>query len=614
MTRQIAAVAAALAFVPSAANAVAIRSIDASTYPTIGVTVVTDQPVSRAPRLFEDGRRVAGVSAQNLGTAKSVVLAVDRSRSMRGPPVADAVSAARLFLAAKPAADRVAVVAFGADALELTRLAADARDADTALARLAVDRHEGTALYDGVGVAVRVLSSESEGGRIIVVLSDGRDNSSSSRLQPVIEEARRAHVLVYAIGIEASGFAPAALRRLAVQTGGRYFRAASSAELARIYGAVAAELRRTWRLEYATAARPGRRVDLRVVVPGQGSAPARLVLPGSATASGGGPNPAGTGWADLLLAFAVGSLVVLAARAVGAHRRASALRRRLRPEGSARTGEPQAGVRERVSARGAKLFDTTERLLGRRRQWLTLERLLNQADLALRVVELVYAMLASAIAFAFIALLVGLPLLLGVVVFFAGGFMPLVFLRAKARRRMRDFDEQLPDLLMTLASSLKAGHSFRQGIQTIVDEGRDPARKEFQRVLSEARLGRTLDDALADMAARLDSENFGFVVSAVTIQRRVGGSLAGIFDMVAESVRRRQLFGRRLKALTAQGRMSAYVLMGLPIVLALGLTAINPGYMAPLFGTGAGQMMLAGGAVLMLVGGLLLKRIAAFAG
>ena len=100
----------------------------------------------------------------------------------------------------------------------------------------------------------------------------------------------------------------------------------------------------------------------------------------------------------------------------------------------------------------------------------------------------------------------------------------------------------------------------------------------------------------------------------MTIQRRVGGSLAGILDMVAESVRRRQLFGRRLKALTAQGRMSAYVLMGLPIFLALGLTAINPTYMAPLFGTGAGHVMLLAGVVLMGIGAVVLKRIAAFAG
>ena len=107
---------------------------------------------------------------------------------------------------------------------------------------------------------------------------------------------------------------------------------------------------------------------------------------------------------------------------------------------------------------------------------------------------------------------------------------------------------------MTLAASLKAGHSFRQAIQAVVDEGQPPASKEFKRVLTETRLGRPMDDALADMAERLGSKNLSFVVTAVTIQRQVGGSLAGIFDMVADTVRQRQQFARKIRSLTAMGR------------------------------------------------------------
>ena len=123
-----------------------------------------------------------------------------------------------------------------------------------------------------------------------------------------------------------------------------------------------------------------------------------------------------------------------------------------------------------------------------------------------------------------------------------------------------------PDLLVTLAASLKAGHSFRQGIQAVVDEGQPPASKEFNRVLTETRLGRPMDDALADMAERIGSKNLSFVVTAVTIQRQVGGSLAGIFDMVADAVRNRQQFARKIRSLTAMGRVSAYVLVGDPVL------------------------------------------------
>ena len=129
---------------------------------------------------------------------------------------------------------------------------------------------------------------------------------------------------------------------------------------------------------------------------------------------------------------------------------------------------------------------------------------------------------------------------------------------------------ELPDLLITIAASLKAGHSFKQGLQAVVDEGHPPANKEFKRVLTEASLGRSMDDALADMSERLGSKNFEFAITAVTIQRQVGGSLATLFDMVADTVRQRQQFARKVRALTAMGRMSAYTLIGIPFFLAGG--------------------------------------------
>ena len=163
----------------------------------------------------------------------------------------------------------------------------------------------------------------------------------------------------------------------------------------------------------------------------------------------------------------------------------------------------------------------------------------------------------------------------------AGGALPIGFVWLKARSRLAALEDQLPDILTTLAASLKAGHSFRQGIQAVVDEGHEPASEEFKRVLTETSLGRPMDEALAEMAERIGSENLSFVVTSVTIQRQVGGSLAGIFDMVAETVRNRQQFARKIRSLTAAGKMSAYVLLGLPFFIAGALTLMNPDYMAP---------------------------------
>ena len=117
-----------------------------------------------------------------------------------------------------------------------------------------------------------------------------------------------------------------------------------------------------------------------------------------------------------------------------------------------------------------------------------------------------------------------------------------MFVSLKAKRRTNAFENLLPDLLITLAASLKAGHSFRQGIQSAVEEGQEPVSKELKRVLTETQLGRPMDQALAETADRVGSKNFSFVITAVTIQRQVGGSLANLFDMVADTVRQRQQF------------------------------------------------------------------------
>jgi len=201
---------------------------------------------------------------------------------------------------------------------------------------------------------------------------------------------------------------------------------------------------------------------------------------------------------------------------------------------------------------------------------------------------------------------------LGVMVI--GGAIPYLVVWMKMRRRLAAFENQLPDLLVTAAASLKAGHSFKQGLQAVVDEGQEPASGEFRRVLTETSLGRPMDEALLEMSERLGSPNFEFVITAVTIQRQVGGSLAQLFDMVADTVRQRQQFQRKVKSLTAMGRMSAYVLVGLPFFLTFFIMLINPEYMAPLFDTGVGNAMIAVGLVSIALGSLMLRKVVSFKG
>ena len=617
------ALAAVTAFFSLAgvANAgVDIRSVDAHGYPTMDLTVVTSRVAQRPPVVTENGVPLVGGEETNLGRAKSVVLAIDRSRSMAGQSIRDASAAADAFVRTKRRADSIGVVAFGSHALSLTGFSTSTIDADGALRTLSIDPVQGTALYDAVVLAANELATTSVPGRVIVLLTDGKDVSSRASLRSAIAAARAAGAAVYPIAIAGPEYDPAPLRALASATGGELFRANGSGSLAAVYEHVAAELSRTWRIAYLTTARPGDRLRYHIVVPGEGAASAAVAIPGRAGAGGASLLPqrfyaSMTG--TLVVAGIAGLLVLLGALAFSFTRRTVWVKERLEAH------VPPTRVRTRRASRSERfpfvqsLVRATERALGRARHLQAIGRLLAwrwRADMPLRPAEFLYVVIAAAFGGGLVvgfALRTPVGFLLG---FAVGGLVPVAFAMFKASRRLKAFEGQLPDLLITLAASLKAGHSFRQGIQTVVDEGQPPAADELKRVLTDTQLGRPMEDALAEMAQRLGSKNFEFVINAVTIQRQVGGSLAGLFDMVAETVRQRQQFARRIKSLTAMGRMSAYVLIGLPFFLAGAMTLINRSFMRPLWERHAGHVMLGAGLTMMCVGSLILKKIVSFRG
>ncbi len=194
---------------------------------------MTPKPTARAPRLTENGKRVNGLEAANLGRAKSVVLAVDRSQSMRGQALADASRAARAFVRKKPSSDRIAIVAVGKRAVQLTGFSSSTIDVDAALRGVEVDTVQGTALYDAIVLSSEALGTETLASRVLILLTDGQEVSSEASLAAAIAAARKAGVTVYPIAIESASFSPAPLKQLAKATGGRYTGARDSASLAR---------------------------------------------------------------------------------------------------------------------------------------------------------------------------------------------------------------------------------------------------------------------------------------------------------------------------------------------------------------------------------------------
>ncbi|HEX4818448.1 MAG TPA: type II secretion system F family protein, partial [Nonomuraea sp.] len=188
-------------------------------------------------------------------------------------------------------------------------------------------------------------------------------------------------------------------------------------------------------------------------------------------------------------------------------------------------------------------------------------------------------------------------------------FAPFLFLVIKESRRRKTFVDALPDTLQLMAGSLSAGYSLPQACDSVVREGRDPIATEFNRSLVETRLGVPIEDALEGIADRMRSRDWAWVVMAIRVQREVGGNLAELLLTVAATLRDRARIRRQIQTLSAEGRLSAWILGGLPIVFSLYLLTARPSYILMLTKEPLGWLMIAGGVIMMSIGGLWMKKI-----
>jgi tight adherence protein B len=233
-------------------------------------------------------------------------------------------------------------------------------------------------------------------------------------------------------------------------------------------------------------------------------------------------------------------------------------------------------------------------------------------------------MAASTIVLGAICLAILLPILAAamgfgsapvfLLLFGAGLVVPFFVLRGLATRRIHQFENQLPDVLSTIAGSLRVGHGLKASLQGIAEEGAPPISTELRRVLSEARLGRPLEESLVAMCERLGSDDLLYVATAVDVQSQVGGSLAGVFSTVSDTVRQRQQHRNKVRALTATGRASATVLTLFPVALVFLMTLINPDYMLPFLQSGTGQVLMVYSIISIAIGAFLLSRIVSVKG
>jgi tight adherence protein B len=186
---------------------------------------------------------------------------------------------------------------------------------------------------------------------------------------------------------------------------------------------------------------------------------------------------------------------------------------------------------------------------------------------------------------------------------------PIVWIGMRIRKRREAFEAQLPDTLDLIAGSLRAGWGLQQAIEAVVEQAKPPISEEFRRAQTEVRLGRLSEQALESVAARMQSVDFNWVVSAISIQREVGGNLAELLNIVSSTIRERNALKRQVATLTSEGRLSAVILFVLPFLEAAVLFVINRGYISQLFVTSTGLVMLITGILLLVIGGVWLNRV-----
>ena len=246
-------------------------------------------------------------------------------------------------------------------------------------------------------------------------------------------------------------------------------------------------------------------------------------------------------------------------------------------------------------------------LLGSYLQRITLK--LSKAHVMIKpaefiLVSLVTALLAALIVFA-INRQVWLALLFGVI----GYLLPSLALASSSNKRAKQLNSQLPEFLNVLSNALRSGLSFNQSISAASNELDDPIRWEFQKVLRDNNLGKPMEVALLDMVKRTGDDDIELFVTAVNIQRQTGGNLSEVLDLIANTIRERVRLKGEVNTMTAQGKMSAVIISLLPIALMIVISLLSPEFMAPLFSEPIGRIMLIVAGVMMLLGGLMLKKI-----
>lgn len=596
-----------------AGRSITIDKIDTRSFPDVNVTFTYTGTEPDGFTVTENGEDVRAAVTPGASTSTNVALVIDTSGAMT---TADgqfeaAKAAAIEFAQAKPDNQRIAVIATGADGATLTQ----PLTSDTSLITRAIEQLGAggdTHLWDGIRIAAAVLDDAgSEAASHVVVVNGSEDRHSTVSATStfgVLTAAKATATVVALPGADPN------VQALAGTTGGTVVTADASNVSDYLTGTQSALQAREYSVEYASPSPDAEYVEIAVSGGGQtataGVQPGFLILNPQPLASEA-PEPFAPGLFTGPLGLGVALAGIAAGLGLAAYAIAAVLSKgetdlasRLDQFDSATAVADDAEKKRFTLSSSSFLKKAAERTSEAAEKSGRLDRIeqkLESADINYAAGEFIVMAAGVILAVALVLLLLLGPLF-AVVFLVAGLKLPDVYLDRRVKKRKKKFTSQLPDTLNLLSSSLKAGYALLQGVEAVGEEMPDPMGSEMRRIMSEARLGAQLDHAFDDSAKRVGSLDYDWAVMAIKIQREVGGNLAELLQSVGETMIERERLRRDVSTLTAEGRMSAYILAALPIGLGAFMFLSNPDYAGPLISTTIGKGLIAASAVLLAIG------------
>jgi len=541
------------------------------------------------------------------GTAFGAVLVVDSSDSMKGRPIAAAMSAARAFAARKNPKERLAFVTFNGAPKVVLPFTTASDKINLALSQTPGVSY-GTHIFDAVAEAETLLRAAKIDAGSIVVLSDGADTGSTAKLADVAAAARTAHIRIYAIGLHSPRFDPSTLTALAAQGGGEYALAQSTKDLAPLFDQLGARLASEYLLQYKSLAGPKTPVHVAVRVGKLGTTAAGYQTPALPVPPLPAPyhqSIASRFWTSpiVMVVLALLTASIVAVVLIGAAQpKHSALPQRMAEFVSV----PGLQSHERRPTAAVTTPDGQDDF-AQPGIFARLDETLEIAQIKTTAVPLIVGTIAAT-GFLFILLDLGLGSWWALLAF----LVPILvreYVNRKLARRRKQFAEQLPDALQVISAALRSGQSFAGALAVVVDSATEPMKSEMQQVVADEQLGVPLDKAVAIVVRRMDSKDLEQVALVAQLQREAGGNAAEVVDRVAETIRERFDLRRLINTLTIQGRISRWIVSALPVALLLLLTVINPHYLHPLVSTTGGKVLLVVAGLLVVGGSLVIKKI-----